>query len=340
MNTSSTSGNEPKSLSGDGGGKKKRPASSLSPSSPSSPGEHETTDSKRPAVTNASVGGVSEGASSSSSPLVDVCDSVGLKPGDRVEVMWDIHFDEEHAEEGAKAEQRVDAARPKDAATDATPKSNQQPEAKAGGSETAGATVQGNSRTTMRWWGATLLLHDGRSHVLSDEDGGHNGASVSAALRVLDYDPYPEGGFPDRSLEEVVLLSDRSILNVSTGTRAHWRREGDKWEPGPKEVIDEDGLNPAVDHDEGEGETIPLPNPAENLRTIVDNILQSTLMKSSNAARMNAMTAAQRAALADKVSRGKEVLLQKMIALTESDPGGVITGEHVQRCMAEMVQEM
>uniref|UniRef100_A0A7S4IRY5 Uncharacterized protein n=1 Tax=Odontella aurita TaxID=265563 RepID=A0A7S4IRY5_9STRA len=319
---------------------KKRPEPSLSPPPAFLDNRSNSHESKAkkpaPAVNSPSLeGGIVS---------VDVGLSCGLKPGDRVEVLWDVHFEDRGENGDGEEDVSKDAAN--DAAPNVDPKESD--EDKAADAEADGANDLGESKKVMRWWGATLLMHDGRAHVLSDEDGGNAGAPVSAALRVLDYDPFLEGGFPHRSLEEVVFISDRSILNVSSGTRAHWRREGDSWEPGPEEEIDEDGRTFAVDTDgtkPGESpntDAISLPNPAENLRAILNNVLNSALEKTSGAARMKSMSAAQRAVIAEKIARTKEVLLEKMMALPESqgENGGMITAEHVHRCMAEMNRQM
>ena len=69
-----------------------------------------------------------------------------------------------------------------------------------------------------RWWGGTLLEHDGRT-------------VDSVAIRVLDYDPYPEGGFPDRSREDVVFLGNDSLVDLSTQLHLPFRPEGDESSP-------------------------------------------------------------------------------------------------------------
>lgn len=80
---------------------------------------------------------------------------------------------------------------------------------------------------TTRWWGGTLLPHDGRMHTFDD---GH-GDQVIVPIRVIDYDPYAEGGFPDRSLEDVCFLTDHTVQVMESDSSSYWRLEKENWEP-------------------------------------------------------------------------------------------------------------
>ena len=42
-----------------------------------------------------------------------------------------------------------------------------------------------------KWWGGTLLPHDGRNHAMTDDETGD---TAVCALRVIDYDEAPELG--------------------------------------------------------------------------------------------------------------------------------------------------
>eukprot|EP00548_Thalassiothrix_antarctica_P005457 CAMPEP_0194149722 /NCGR_PEP_ID=MMETSP0152-20130528/39579_1 /TAXON_ID=1049557 /ORGANISM="Thalassiothrix antarctica, Strain L6-D1" /LENGTH=238 /DNA_ID=CAMNT_0038852135 /DNA_START=160 /DNA_END=876 /DNA_ORIENTATION=- len=65
------------------------------------------------------------------------------------------------------------------------------------------------------WWGAILLEHDGRT----SDDG--------VATRVLHYDPHPDGGFPDSSLEDVYFISPGVLLS-NDGEKLMFRKEGEE----------------------------------------------------------------------------------------------------------------
>jgi hypothetical protein len=102
----------------------------------------------------------------------DICEQVlGLKGGDRVEVLWDISPEEEE--------------------------------------ETPASADVAAAKSETRWWGATLLPPDSpvRYYTFDDEEGDEAVDLESVPIRVLDYDPYVEGGFPDKSLNDVAFLS-------------------------------------------------------------------------------------------------------------------------------------
>lgn len=80
--------------------------------------------------------------------------------------------------------------------------------------------------TDVRWWGATLLEHDGRT----TEDG--------VAIRVLDYDPCEEWGYLERSLEDVVFGNEFFLINPETLDQLFYRKEGEEAVVG----LDEDDL--------------------------------------------------------------------------------------------------
>ena len=70
--------------------------------------------------------------------------------------------------------------------------------------------------TESRWWGATLLEHDGRT----TDDG--------VAIRILDYDPCEEWGYPERSLESVIFGNEFFLINPETMDQLFYRKEGEE----------------------------------------------------------------------------------------------------------------
>ena len=123
-----------------------------------------------------------------------------------------------------------------------------------------------------RWWGATLKEHDGRK---SDDN---------VAIRVLDYDPYPEGGFYERSLEEVVFVST-TVLVDNQGQELEYRREGVE-------------------------ETVALNE--EGLRQHF-NVMLMGLMKKHNA-KWSKLNPAKQAEVAEVFAKGKEKLISAVFA--------------------------
>jgi hypothetical protein len=80
--------------------------------------------------------------------------------------------------------------------------------------------------TESRWWGATLLEHDGRT----TDDG--------VAIRLLDYDPCEEWGYPERSIESVIFGNEFFLINPETMDQLFYRKEGEEAVVG----LDEDDL--------------------------------------------------------------------------------------------------
>ena len=130
-----------------------------------------------------------------------------------------------------------------------------------------------NGESTTRWWAATLLEHDGRT-----ED--------SVAIRVLDYDPYPEGGFPDRSKEDVIFLGKDTLVNPVSQDELSYRPLG------------EEGVWLGRDDVEG----------------VVNATLQKAFQKNSQA--WGSMSSAQQAVIASAVAEKKEKLLDLLLNQT------------------------
>ena len=73
-----------------------------------------------------------------------------------------------------------------------------------------------SGETTSRWWGATLMEHDGRT----TDDG--------VAIRVLDYDPCLEWDYPERSLESVVFGNEFFLIDPDSLDQLFYRKEGEE----------------------------------------------------------------------------------------------------------------
>lgn len=226
----------------------------------------------------------------------DVCETAELKPGDRVQVMWEVHMD--------NINENSDAA-----------------------------AAVGESSSHKHWWTATLLSKDGRTHELVADDDDVDDQPVVVPIRTLDYDPYPQGGFPERSLEDVCFLSEHSILNISSGSSAYYRKEGDNWEPTDDY---EERIMEAVEADTAEAESqLVSGNGAtkeESLRHILDTVLQASFASTGGHTKMQQLNPAQRLVVAEQIATAKERLLERIM---QHDGDGVITAETVRTFMAE-----
>lgn len=215
--------------------------------------KHDSDDIKRPAQDSADVEGHHkrpriDANDEDDDEVVDMAIKVGLKPGDRVQVQWDLTED-----------------------------------------------FSGDVET--RWWGATLLEHDGR---LVDK----------AAIRVLDYDPYLAGGFSERSREDVCFVDGECLLSnlgptMEEGQVMRWRREGEE----ATYVLDEEGL-----------------------REELNGMLLSLTSKHSSL--FQRLDAATQAKVAEKIAKGKEDLL-KAIRKRWQESDRIISSADMQSILAE-----
>jgi hypothetical protein len=204
--------------------------------------------------------------------VIDKAVQLGLKPGDRIEVQWQIGNDDEDEDE----EEEVD---------------------------------DGDKKETIRcrWWPATLLEHDGQSVIIDDQ-----GEKVAVAIRVLDYDPYPEGGFPERSQEHVVFLGQGSIVDVETEERMAYRKQGEHY--------GEDDDQPVVLLHEHE------------MEEYVNTMMASLIEKHSD--KFQKLPASVQAVVAERLSNDKSKFLD---VLMQTKDGGVVTVEKMQELLAKAV---
>jgi hypothetical protein len=160
------------------------------------------------------------------------------------------------------------------------------------------------STTITHWWTATLLPHDGR---VVDEN---------VAIRTLDYDPYPDGGFPERSREDVVFLGPNLIVDPVTREDLRFRRLGETLD-----FIDDDD-------DEDGNDEIDISGGRDDLERIVNETLAAALAKQST--KWQALSVAQQSHIASVIAEKKEALL----TLLEQHEG-VITGPVMQQLLAQ-----
>ena len=189
----------------------------------------------------------------------DLARILGINPGDRLEVKWDI-----------------------------------------GGDETKSAN-ESEQVTTTRWWGATLLEHDGKF-----EDG--------CAIRALEYDAWPEGGFPEKSTEEIIFIGRDTLVDVETQDQMEFR------------LLSED--NSAV-----------FFVGIDEVESLVNTLLEGALQKSAGS--LNTLPRARQAAIADKIASKKEKLINllKNYMRTDDNTNRVVTAADAHRLLAQAMQE-
>jgi hypothetical protein len=154
---------------------------------------------------------------------------------------------------------------------------------------------------TIHWWGATLLEHDGRT-----DDG--------VAIRTLQYDPYPEGGFPESSQEDVIFMGRNMLINYPSQDELTFR------------TLTDDG-----------SEIEYVVSSDEDVEDLVDSILKNALNKQASALRH------QQALLAEKIAAKKDKLIQlvKEHMRTQRDAGinRPVTAQDAQQLLARTMME-
>ena len=153
-----------------------------------------------------------------------------------------------------------------------------------------------------RWWGCTLKAYDGRT------------TSEGLAIRVLDYDPYPEGGFPNNSLEDVVFATPNTLVHP------------DSLEQQP-DMIEELHFRR-----EGEDETVIMND--ESLRGHLNELLVDIMNEKQITSAFRNMDAAQQAQFAELVANGKEKLIE-VIQTQWDQTRKVITPEDIPGIMEQ-----
>lgn len=256
--------------------------------------------------------------------IFDVTKTLGLEAGSRIEVRWELDFDDnensDDNDNNTKRPQKVGDEPPADKS----------------------ALDGDHPKSETRWWGGTLLAQDGRSHTLKSGND-----EVTVAIHSIDYDPYPPS-FPDRSIEDVCFLSNRSLLNVSSDSRTCWRLEGDSWSGKDLEEVDEtnqiDGAAVNVDDDEI---SVASTSQEDGLREVLDTILKAALESSGVMAKMQVMERSTQSIMAERIASTKEKLITKFLAKLNDEENNstngvdkVITPELVQNVMTELGNEL
>ncbi|KAL7567701.1 hypothetical protein ACA910_012038 [Epithemia clementina (nom. ined.)] len=147
------------------------------------------------------------------------------------------------------------------------------------------------TKVDTHWWGATLLPFDGR---IKDQ----------VAIRTLEYDAYPQGGFPEKSKEDVVFLDHNVLADPENMDQVLYYRRA-----GSEETYGIDSVEP-----------------------VVNQILQNVLAKNQQA--WNHLTPAQQAHIASKIAAKK----QKLVDLLQQQTG-LVTSQEMQAILAQTMNE-
>mmetsp|Transcript_11806 Transcript_11806/g.27895 ORF Transcript_11806/g.27895 Transcript_11806/m.27895 type:complete len:403 (+) Transcript_11806:80-1288(+) len=163
-----------------------------------------------------------EGHSDSSPQTLNVCDQIGLKVGNRLEVLClDYGDDDDDDDDGLK-------------------KGSSAAESSAAAADAADAAAASSSKPIKYWLAATLLPFEGDYQILyggdDDEDDDNKEEEVeeeqvAIAVHALQFDACPDRGIAE-GISDVCFLSDHAFVDAADDdSTRHYRREGSSWEP-------------------------------------------------------------------------------------------------------------
>lgn len=192
------------------------------------------------------------------SEILDLARSMELKAGDRIEVQWEVDINGNNEEEEEEEEEGKGPSEEPTAVDESTP-------------------------SHVHWWGATLLEHDGRTddHV---------------AIRTLLYDPYPDGGFPESSREDVIFMGPNVLLSYPSQDELNYR------------ILTADG-----------SEVSYIISNDQDIEELVDTILTNALQNTSSS--FQQLDRSQQIRVAEQIATKKEKLIQ-LIKEHMMDDGG------------------
>jgi hypothetical protein len=176
------------------------------------------------------------------------------------------------------------------------------------------------------WWGATLLAYDGRAYTMTDEEGDAPTDSATFPIRVLDYDPYLAGGFPERSQEDVVFLSHELLLNPTSGETLSYRPH-----------------QSTANNSTTEEPTLSVER--HRVEDIVNVVLEKALAKvtgdqtSATGEKWKQMSPGRQALIARKVAARKEKLVELLSNFPAAGSDAVITAQDMQSILVRTMEE-
>lgn len=153
-----------------------------------------------------------------------------------------------------------------------------------------------------RWWRATLLEHDGMT-----EDG--------CAIRTLEYDAWPEGGFPDKSREGVIFIGRDKLVDMETHEQMQFR------------LLSEDNSSVFFVR-------------VDEVESMVNSLLEGALSKAAGS--FNSLSRAQQGAIADKIASKKEKLIELLQNYMNDDNDStnrVVTAADAHRLLTQAMLE-
>ena len=173
-------------------------------------------------------------------------------------------------------------------------------------------SVEGDT-AQRRWWGATLLEYE--TGEVEDQ----------VAIRQIDYDPYPEGGFPFRSLERAVFVGPETLVDPETRDMFRFRREG-----ATAAATAAAGVSSTGAEDDDDPTLVVAGND-------IENVVNDTIMRAfeKNQQQWNKLEPARQHELASMVERKKRKLTELLTLRTGQ---GIVTASDMWSILQETMQ--
>ncbi|GMH75700.1 hypothetical protein TL16_g06848 [Triparma laevis f. inornata] len=186
------------------------------------------------------------------------------------------------------------------------------------------------------WWPATLLPWDERVYLMEDEETGD---SQSVPLRLINYEPSEELGYPEETLSECAFLGDHLVFDLGENNTTMFKREGEFWEPSDVDLEEAPVQAPVsnfgreeVGTGGGGGEAIVFDRSREGMERFLNDLLADAFANVSS--RMTNLTPAKQHMVAEVINKSKQTILESMLKKLE----GVeeVTREHINAIMEDV----
>lgn len=160
--------------------------------------------------------------------------------------------------------------------------------------------------------------------------------SVNVPIYKLNYSPLEEHGFDSHSLEDVAFISNKTLLNLSTDEMMTFRRVGEPSPPSSPKPMNDGNMTANSAPDTSAIATSF--NGQDEIRLFMNGLMQRCLTNTGMDAKMKRLPASEQLAMAERIAKAKERMLERMMKETDKMGSGnkVITADVVRKCMSQM----
>jgi hypothetical protein len=174
-----------------------------------------------------------------------------------------------------------------------------------------------DERAVDHWWGATLLEYDGRTYIEQEEDEEQSHENDDdagpVAVHLLEYDEYPEGGFPEKSREEIIFASAFELVDMKSMDTLPYKRIG------------VDNMIEVIGNENG------------GFEEMVNTVLANAMKKSMG--NFNSLPASVQLTIAEKIANKKAKLVTLMEEFFANSGKRVGTPEDMKKLIQQTMQD-